>query len=288
MDSLRKLLKYLQVVFCDANTTADGNSFHKVFNVLGVTVKAQEMSVSIDLKSADFVGGVVVKLERLLEGQKLFLGEANASLKKRAPQVASVNGFLLVELQDVVHESLLGPAHASHDVSRDQSGKLEREVAFLLVSRGNIDELQDLIIDLCNLLMIHLRHTFNNAHSYPTDIFPLEVGLVLHQGLESLARREQAGYRLVHGKVGESHTQDFIAKVYESKGMVDEEVAAHQLVDEKLFHQGWSAVLREHASGWGLEGGDGERIYKSFSLLCLHLLGNIGAGDLLVLFENLR
>ena len=84
---------------------------------MGVTVKAQEMSVGIDLKSADFVGGVVVKLERLLEGQKLFLGEANASLKKRAPQVASVNGFLLVELQDVVHESLLGPAHASHDVS---------------------------------------------------------------------------------------------------------------------------------------------------------------------------
>ena len=246
------------------------------------------MSVGIDLKSADFVGGVVVKLERLLEGQKLFLGEANASLKKRAPQVASVNGFLLVELQDVVHESLLGPTHASHDVSRDQSGKLERKVAFLLVSRGNIDELQDLIIDLSNLLMIHLRHTFNNAHSYSADIFPLEVGLVLHQGLKSLARREQAGYRLVHGKVGETHTQDFIAKVYESKGMVDEEVAAHQLVDEKLFHQGWSAVLREHTSGWGLEGGDGERIYESFSLLCLHLLGNIGAGDILVLFENLR
>ena len=78
------------------------------------------MSVGIDLKSADFVGGVVVKLERLLEGQKLFLGEANASLKKRAPQVARVNGFLLVELQDVVHENLLGTAESCHGVCRNE------------------------------------------------------------------------------------------------------------------------------------------------------------------------
>ena len=141
MDSFRKLLEYLQVIFCDANTAADDNSFHKVFDVFGVTVKAQEMSIGIDLKSADFIGGVMLKLERLLEGKKLFFGEADASLEKGASQVAVVNGFLLVELQDVVHESLLGSAHAGHDVSRDQSGEFEGEVTFLCVSCGNIDEL---------------------------------------------------------------------------------------------------------------------------------------------------
>jgi len=106
-----------------------------------VTVKAQEMSIGIDLKSADFIRGVVLKLERLLEGKKLFFGEADASFEKGAPQVAVVNEFLFVELQDVVHESLLGSAHASHDVSRDQSGEFEGEVTFLCIFCSNIDEL---------------------------------------------------------------------------------------------------------------------------------------------------
>ena len=98
------------------------------------------MSIGIDLKSADFVGGVVVKLERLLEGKKFFLREANASLKKGTPQVASVDGFLLVELQDIVHESLLCPTHSGHNVSGDQSGEFQGEMAFILLSGGNIDE----------------------------------------------------------------------------------------------------------------------------------------------------
>jgi hypothetical protein len=106
-----------------------------------VTIEAQEMSVGIDLKSADFIGGIMLELERLLEGKKFFLREADASLKKGAPQVAGVDWFLLVELQDVVHESLLGSTHASHDVSGDQSGELKGEVAFVLVSGGYIDEL---------------------------------------------------------------------------------------------------------------------------------------------------
>ena len=56
------------------------------------------MSICIDLKPADFVGGIVLKLERLLKGKKFFFGEADASLEKRAPQVAGIDGFLLVEL----------------------------------------------------------------------------------------------------------------------------------------------------------------------------------------------
>lgn len=97
-DSLRKLFKYLQVVFCEANTAADSNAFHQVSNVFRVTIESQEMSIGIDLKSADFIGGIVLKLERLLKGKKFFFGEADASLEKRAPQVAGIDGFLLVEL----------------------------------------------------------------------------------------------------------------------------------------------------------------------------------------------
>ena len=106
--------------------------------------------------------------------------------------------------------------------------------------------------------MVHLWHAFNNTHSYSTNIFLLEIGLVLHQGLESFTRCEQAAYRLVHGKVGESHTQDLVGKVYEIKGMIDEEIAAHQLVDEEFLNQGRCTILRKYASRWGFEGGNME------------------------------
>jgi hypothetical protein len=135
--------------------------------------------------------------------------------------------------------------------------------------------------------MVHLRHAFNNTHSYSADVFPLEIGLVLHQGLESLARCEQTADRVVHGKVSETHAQDLVAKVYESKGMVDEEVAAHQLVDEKLFYQKSSAVLREHATRWGLEG-VGTEWLEGTGILWLHLFGYNRADGGLLLLEDLR
>ena len=210
-DSFRKLFIYLQIVFSEANTAADGNTIHEVLDFLGVTVKTEKVRIGIDFKSADFVRGVMVKLERLLEGLELFLGEADASLEKGASQVAGVNWFLLVELQDVVHVSLLGPTHLSHDVSRDQSGELEGKVAFVLISGGDVNELQDIFIDLSNLLVVHLRHAFNDTHSYAADVLSLEVGFVLHQGLKSLTGGEQAAHRLVHGEVGESDAQELVA-----------------------------------------------------------------------------
>jgi len=69
--------------------------------------------------------------------------------------------------------------------------------------------------------------------------------------------------------------------------MVDEKVAAHQLVDEKLFYQGGSAVLGEHASGWSFERDGGER-FDTLALLSLNHFANIWASELFVLFENLR
>ena len=67
--------------------------------------------------------------------------------------------------------------------------------------------------------------------------------------------------------------------------MVDEEVAAHQLVDEKFFDQGSSAVLREHASRWGSFEGVGHERLDGLVLLSFNLFGDERTSDLFWLMD---
>lgn len=97
---------------------------------------------------------VIFKLQGGEQSVQLLFFKVDTSLKERFPEVADVDGFLLVELKDVVHVNLLSSTHTGHDIGGNQSSKLQGKVALLFSFSLSVNRLQHVLIKLLDLGII--------------------------------------------------------------------------------------------------------------------------------------
>jgi len=87
-----------------------------------------------------------------------------------------------------------------------------------------------------DLLVVHGWKTLDHVAGDTSDVLLEMLVYVLGQALDCFSRCEDWGNRVVDGEVGKLKSECLVAHVDQTKGMIDEQVAAHQLVDTELFH----------------------------------------------------
>ena len=151
----------LHVSVVEPDSAAHGDSSLEVS--AHVWLESEEVAVGVDLEARDGFGVVVLELKGLNELVQLCVGKLDSSFQERVLDVASVNCLLLVELEDVVHEDLLGSAHPCHDVGRNKPGELEGEVAFGPALGLVVDALEHMLESLLDERVIVLIQAFDHV-----------------------------------------------------------------------------------------------------------------------------
>lgn len=146
----------------------------------------------------------------------------------------------------MVHVDILGATQAGHDIGRYEGGELKGEVSLALTFGCSINSPDDIVVELLDPDLIHMWKALNNVRTYALNVLLFKRIDVLNQSSSGLSRREKRSHRVVDGEVGQSCTQDLVREIDHAQRVVDEQVTAHQLVDEELFDQGEGRIVIEH------------------------------------------
>mmetsp|Transcript_28725 Transcript_28725/g.43387 ORF Transcript_28725/g.43387 Transcript_28725/m.43387 type:complete len:282 (-) Transcript_28725:424-1269(-) len=167
-------VEHLHVVFRDTDTAADSDSLKEVIANRRFE-KLVEVGVGVDLETSDLVLMLVMlELEGVEEALQLLLSEGDTALDERVANVANLDGVLLVVLEDVIHENLLGSAEASEDVHRDESGELDGQVAFAAALGHCNDRLLHDLEEVRDFFFVHLFKAFYRIVGDAIDVLLLD------------------------------------------------------------------------------------------------------------------
>ena len=173
----------------------------------------------------------------------------------------------------MVHVDILGATQAGHDVGRYEGSELKGKVCLVLTFSCSINGPDDIVVELLDPDRIHLWKALNNVRTDALNVLLLKRIDVLNQRTGGLSRREKRSHRVVDGEVGQSCAKDLVREIDHAQRVVDEQVAAHQLVDEEFFYQGERRIVVEHtfSLAW-LRLIDFRRILLKFALVLSELL----------------
>lgn len=199
------------------------------------------MTASIRLNLAEGLGIAVRALHKLEQLRLLGFGEFSASLQEVFLELGESQGLAggahLVQRKYLIKIDVLRLAQSRHGLRVDKARQLERHVTFVQSIVLSFDSLQRLLVEVDNLGLVVLGHAFDSVVRNGADVFVAELLDVGDQGREGFARREQATDGVVDAEVGRQHTENLVAEVRHGKRMVDEEFAAHKLIDKVLLDQ---------------------------------------------------
>ena len=129
----------------------------------------------------------------------------------------------------------MSSTQSGHDVGRNQSGELKREVCLILVVGGGVNSPNDIVVELLDSDLIHFWETFNYESADTVNILFLKRIDILDERSGGLTRSKKRCNRVVNGEIGQLGSQNLVREIDHAQGVVDEQVTAHQLVNEELF-----------------------------------------------------
>lgn len=138
------------------------------------------------------------------------------------------------EVENFLGENILSRRHPIEVVDGKEASQLERNVSLLARIGVRRDGLELPCVEFFSALLIVHLEAFKLVARHRLNVVFLVVLNVLLQSLESLARSEQIADRCIDGKVGGRDSENLVAELHASEGMVHEEVAAHELVHEEF------------------------------------------------------
>jgi hypothetical protein len=168
--------------------------------------------VSLELRYVRCV--VVLKLEGVKQLLQLAVSKGDAPFHQGVLQVADINPVLLIELQYVVQEGLLGLAPPCHDLDRHQRGVLQRVVSLWLTMTMSHHRPDHLLQIAFHQLLVHVFQTLHDIPYQSIYISGFMSPHILHHGRNIRPRCIHRPNGSPDDKVGKSESQALVAQVH--------------------------------------------------------------------------